>query len=196
MSEAFDLSNPVFAAQAAFRAIMDATARPGTVRMLAAATNSPVPLSPEAGALGLTLFDHDTPVWLDEPLAAAPDIADWLRFHTGAPVTARREEAVFALIGEPERLPPFETFNTGLGDYPDRSTTLIVQVADFEAGDMLTLSGPGIVGRRPFRARPLPSDMRARLVRNHGLFPCGLDMLFVAPGRIAALPRSTRIEGG
>ena len=55
---------PVFEAQAVFRSLMDCMARPGTIGHVAASVLPPKPLSPAAGAVALTLCDHDTPVWL------------------------------------------------------------------------------------------------------------------------------------
>jgi alpha-D-ribose 1-methylphosphonate 5-triphosphate synthase subunit PhnH len=189
-----DLRGQAMAAQSAFRAIMDATARPGSPQPITAAPDAPAPLSGEAAAIVLTLFDQDTPVWLDEPLADAPDLADWVRFHTGAPMVRDPDLSAFALIGDPARLPALDRFNQGAAEYPDRSTTLILQVASFEEGETMILTGPGIRGAQPFRAAPLPSDMSERIAANRSLFPRGVDLLLAAPQRIAALPRSVRLK--
>ncbi len=114
-----DLPDPVLAAQSAFRAIMDAVARPGTVRALAG-VSAPAPLSPGAAAIALTLFDHDTPVWLDHRLAPVPEVGAWLRFHTGAVVVAESRRAAFAVISDPGQTPPFDAFQLGKTEYPDR----------------------------------------------------------------------------
>jgi alpha-D-ribose 1-methylphosphonate 5-triphosphate synthase subunit PhnH len=189
-----DLRGQAMAAQSAFRAIMDATARPGSPQPITAAPDAPAPLSGEAAAIVLTLFDQDTPVWLDEPLADAPDLADWVRFHTGAPMVRDPDLSAFALIGDPARLPALDRFNQGAAEYPDRSTTLILQVASFEEGETMILTGPGIRGAQPFRAAPLPSDMSERIAANRSLFPRGVDLLLAAPQRSAVLPRSVRLK--
>src|SRR5262245_15216225 len=75
---------PVLASQAAFRALMDALARPGTVRPLTPAAAAPPPLSATAAAVALTMLDYETPVWLDAPLAQSSQVADWIRLHVGA----------------------------------------------------------------------------------------------------------------
>src|SRR5215470_12734578 len=135
-------SDPVMAAQAAFRAVLDATARPGKVVTIAQPLAAPAPLAPGAAAIALTLCDHDTPVWLDAQLAAVPAIAEWLRFHTSARITDDATNAAFAFVAD--ALPPFDGFNPGTLEYPDRSTTIVTQVESFAAGVELTLSGPGI----------------------------------------------------
>jgi alpha-D-ribose 1-methylphosphonate 5-triphosphate synthase subunit PhnH len=185
----------VLEAQAAFRALMEATARPGRVERITGLAGTPAPLSSGAAALALTLADHDTPVWLDPDLATA-EVAAWLKFHTAAPIVADPARAAFAFIADPERAPSFDTFALGTAEYPDRSTTVILQVASFDHGRSLLLSGPGIRGSQPFVAAPLPEDMVERLAANRALFPRGVDLVLVTDDAIAAIPRSTHVMPG
>lgn len=191
----YDLREQVFAAQSTFRSVMQAIARPGSLQPIAGVDDVPASLSREMAAIALALFDHDTPVWLDRELAQAEVVA-WLRFQTGAPVVSESASAAFALIGEPARLPPLGDFNQGIAEYPDRSTTIVVQVAGFTEGEPLILTGPGIRDSRPFHAAPLPADMSERVTANRSLFPRGVDLLFVAASQVAAIPRSVRLKRG
>ncbi|MBA3446454.1 MAG: phosphonate C-P lyase system protein PhnH [Pseudaminobacter sp.] len=185
-------ADPLFQSQAAFRAVMDAMARPGSVHAVSCdALSPPAPLLPAAAAVALTLCDHDTAVWLDPPLAQAPGLADWLTFHTGAAITANPARAAFALIQLGARL-DLDRFNLGTDEYPDRSTTLIVQVDGFSGGEAMMLSGPGILGLRPFAPRSLPADFVTRWAANNALFPRGVDLVLCSAAELAALPRSTR----
>jgi alpha-D-ribose 1-methylphosphonate 5-triphosphate synthase subunit PhnH len=175
----------------AFRAALDALARPGRVHMLRGA-EPPDGLSPAAGALLLTLADAETPLWLPERLRGGA-VAEWLRFHTNALQVTRRAEAMFA-VGQWDELMPIEDWPAGEPAYPDRSATLIVEVAALEGGPVLELSGPGI--EETARLGPmLPDAAAAALRRNAARFPLGLDFLFTAAGQVAGLPRSTRIGG-
>src|SRR5947209_13236489 len=90
-------ADKVLSAQATFRSVMDAMARPGTVRRVTAGVRAPSSLMPGTAAIALTLFDHDTPIWLDGGMAATPDITTWLKFHTGAPVVTDSSVCSFAL---------------------------------------------------------------------------------------------------
>lgn len=180
-----------FASQAAFRALMDCFARPGEIRTIDGVT-APAPLAPATAALVQSLADYETPVWLDRSLASAPAIAEWIRFHAGAPIVTEPRDATFALIGDPLDLPDFAQFAQGSEDYPDRSTTLIVQVERF-AGRDITIDGPGLKTPRKFSAEPLPDNFVARLRDNRGLFPRGVDLVLVADNQIAVLPRSIRV---
>jgi len=187
-------SEPALATQAIFRAVMDAMARPGTIKPIPADLAPPQPLSAGAAALALTLVDYETPVWLDPPLASAPEVAGWLRFHTGSRIAERPAEASFAFVADPPGMPAFDAFALGTMEYPDRSTTIVLQIDNFAGGTALSLSGPGIAGERPFAAAPLPGDMAARLAANRALFPRGVDLVLVTAQALAALPRSIRVS--
>ncbi|TCZ64962.1 phosphonate C-P lyase system protein PhnH [Roseicella aquatilis] len=187
--------DPVPDAQGTFRAVMEALARPGSLQRLATLPAVPEPLPPELAAIALALADHEAPLWLDVRLAAAPAVVDWLRFHSGAPVVADPASAAFALIADPAACPPLEAFARGTPDYPDRSATLVLAVAELTTAHGLILEGPGIRGRALLGAAPLPNDFAQRLERNRAGFPLGVDHLLVASGRVAGLPRTTRILG-
>lgn len=184
-------ADPVHDAQATFRAVMDALARPGLPRPLTPGLTPPTPLTPELAAVALTLTDADTPVWLDAGLAAAPAVATYLRFHTGAPLTEDPAEAAFALISDPARCPPLSTFAPGTPAYPDTSTTLVFALKTITEGAQLSLTGPGIRGTTRVALAPLPEGFVAQIAENRAGFPLGVDMILTAPGRVAGLPRST-----
>lgn len=157
--------------------------------------SSPPPLAGGAAAVLLALADYETPVWLDAPLRSAPEVVGFVRFHTGAPIVDAPGEAAFAIISDPARMPPFAAFRQGTADYPDRSSTLLIQV-ECVSQSGLSLAGPGIDGQIGFAAEPLPTDFGAQLADNHAGFPCGVDLVFIAGGGLVALPRSTRLVGG
>src|SRR5580704_6335805 len=184
-------ADPVFAAQSTFRAVLDAMARPGSVQPIDAALSPPSPLSRGAAAIALTLADHDTPVWLGADFAANDDVAAWLRFHCGCEIVADASRADIAFTGG--AVPDFTAFNLGTADYPDRSTTLILQVETLQPGAGLMLAGPGIRERSRLFADPLPPDIVARLAANRALFPRGIDLLLATNEAVAALPRSIRV---
>lgn len=194
-------TDPVFDSQAAFRAVMEAMARPGSRHPVPLAVEAPPPLQPAAAALALALLDADTRLWLDPPLAAAAEVGAWLRFHTGTRIVAAPEAAGFALIADPAGLPALTRFAQGETDYPDRSTTLLLQLDSLTGGPPLVLTGPGLAAPAALAPRPLPADFVARMQGNRARFPLGVDLVLAAGDLVAALPRSTAVamparEGG
>lgn len=185
-------ADKVLSAQSTFRSVMDAMARPGTIQRIAVATGAPSPLMRGAAAVALTLFDHDTPVWLDAAMSETADVTKWLKFQTGAPVIADSAICSFALIGDASALPALDRFAFGSNEYPDRSTTLILQVGSLTEGSRFELRGPGIDGSAVLQARIEPADLFERLGINAALFPRGIDVVLVADDAIVAIPRTTR----
>jgi alpha-D-ribose 1-methylphosphonate 5-triphosphate synthase subunit PhnH len=186
-------ADPVISSQSAFRSVMDAFAHPGRIITLTAGAEGPAPLSPGTAAIALTLFDQDTPVWIDAPDAA--QAAEWLLFHTAAPIATGPKDCAFAIVTDSGRLPAFDCFNPGSHEYPDQSTTVIVQVESLIQGSAIHLTGPGIKIRESIGPEPLPAGMAGRLALNHSLFPCGIDLIFVSGNDVVALPRSVRAIG-
>ena len=181
LSGGFD--NPAIGSAHAFRSVMEAMARPGRIHDIQGAV-PPADLSVAAGTVLLTLCDTDTPVYL-AGTADTDDVRKWLAFHTGAPL-AGPSHAMFAL-GNWDALMPLGSYPVGTPEYPDRSTTLIVECAELEAAGA-TLRGPGIKAEAKLS---LP-ETRA-FQSNRALFPLGLDFIFTCGDRLAALPRSTEV---
>jgi alpha-D-ribose 1-methylphosphonate 5-triphosphate synthase subunit PhnH len=90
-------------------------------------------------------------------------------------------------------LPDLERFSFGTAEYPDRSTTLILQVESLTQGHAYELRGPGINGAVVLRANIEPKDLFERLAVNATLFPRGIDVVLVADDEIVAIPRTTRL---
>jgi len=79
-------ADKVLSAQSTFRSVMDAMARPGSVQRIVPGAGTPDRMMRGTAAIALTLFDHDTPLWLDARMSESSDVTKWLKFHTGAPV--------------------------------------------------------------------------------------------------------------
>lgn len=175
--------NAPLQAATGFRAALNALAHPGQIHDISGAA-APAPMSEAAATLLLTLCDPETPLYL----AGAHDcqiVRDWITFHIGAPLVGP-EQAAFA-VGTWAAM-PVPQFPIGTAEYPDRSTTLIVEMAALEhQGTRLT--GPGIKDSTEFA---LPET--AAFARNAALYPLGLDFYFTAGAQLAGLPRSTQIH--
>lgn len=186
------LADPVHDSQQLFRAILDATSQPGRIVRLAAAPTGPGALSRAAVAWLLTVADRDTPVWL-APAFDQPAVRDFLRFHAGAPIVPSRADAAFAVL--PAGLAAsFDGFALGSDTYPDRSATLVIEVPDLRAGRTTRWRGPGIDGVTQVAVAGLNEEFWTDWAANHGLFPCGVDLVFTAGPELCALPRSIAVE--
>ncbi|MER9210568.1 phosphonate C-P lyase system protein PhnH [Mesorhizobium sp. M0663] len=186
-------ADPVFNAQTVFRAVMDAMARPGSVQPLPALAHPPAPLSATAGAVALALCDNDTPLWLDPALQVSA-VKSWLGFHTGAPLANTPADAHFALIATPAEMMALDGFSQGTQDYPDRSTTLILEVGDLISGAALVLEGPGIEKTATIAPAQMPRHFVEQWKQNNQRFPRGVDIILATFDAIACLPRTTRIK--
>ena len=186
-------ADKVLSAQSTFRSVMDAMARPGSVQRIVPGAGAPDRMMRGTAAIALTLFDHDTPLWLDARMAESSDVLKWLKFHTGAPVVQDTSIASFALISDGALLPALDRFALGTSEYPDRSTTVILQVERLDAGRSFELRGPGIDGAARLQASIRPFDLFERLAFNEPLFPRGIDVVLVADDAVVAIPRTARI---
>ena len=175
--------NPPVAAAYAFRAAMNAMARPGQVQDIGGAT-PPEGISVAAGSLLLTLCGPETGVYL-APDVDSETLRGWLAFHTGAPIVAAKQ-ADFALGGW-EDLQALSRFRIGTSEYPDRSATLIVEMRCLDAPNAV-LTGPGIKDAARMQLPEL-----AAFQANAALYPLGLDFFFASGSQLAALPRSTQV---
>lgn len=183
-------ADPVAQSQATFRAVLEAMAHPGRVVALPVRAEAPAPLNAGAAAVALTLLDFETPVWLDVALSPA---APWLQFHCGAPLVTL-DVARFAFC---TALPPLAGCAQGSAEFPETSTTIVLQVAGLRRGRTLTLQGPGIAGHATLAVDGLPADLVVQWQENAALYPCGVDIVLVTDEAVAALPRTVRIvEGG
>lgn len=185
--------DPVFQSQAAFRALLAALSEPGTLQSVAAEIAPPEGLATATATALLTLADYETPVWLPEALRNGPAGA-WLRFHCATALVDDPSEAAFAVIDGAADEPRLSAFNLGTDQFPDRSTTVIVQVAALENGPALTLTGPGILGSRNIAPQGLRSGFIDELRENGALYPLGVDVLLAHGEGLIGLPRSTQIE--
>lgn len=186
------LDEPVFDAQRVFRSLLLAFSHPGRIVDLDPLCQPAESLPFSATASLLAILDAETPLWLDP---AASGMAGYFRFHCGCPITETPSNARFALIVEPGTMPPLAVFAAGTATEPEESATVLI-VCDALCDDPegWRLSGPGVSGARTLAIRGLPAAFPAWLAANHARFPMGIDVVLCAGPRIAALPRTTRVE--
>ena len=183
--------DPVHQSQRVFRCALTALSEPGTVH------NVPQGAAPEGAHIAsyqlcLTLLDAETPLWI-APALRTDALVSALRFHCGCRLVDEPDQAEFALIS-PDFDGDLTHFAQGSHEYPDRSTTVIVQVESLDAASTWALRGPGIDGVRKVGIAGLDPRWPGMLADNCSRFPCGVDLLFTAGTALMGLPRTTRVE--
>ena len=187
---AFD---PVFCAQALFRRLLEATARPGLVVALGECplVVPPARLRP-ACALLLALMDREVTFSVVGP--DAETVREYLRFNTGAHATGVAA-ADFVLVTASGG--DWSPARRGALDAPHESATVVLTPLAVggprRAADVtLALTGPGIAGEALLPLRGLSVFDVAPLV-DRADFPLGVDVwLAGADSRLAVVPRSAR----
>lgn len=175
-------------AQASFRAALQALSMPGLPVPCGVAAPAVPGLMPATVALLLALSDHETPVWW-----AAPGPAPWLQFHTGAPQAVSPAQAHFAVCPLGLDWPGLDAFCAGTDTSPERSTTLLVELASWQGGAPHSCHGPGFREPRTLHLNGLPPGFWAQWQGNHARFPSGVDVIFICGDQLMGLPRTTAI---
>ena len=180
-------AEPVLGAQSSFRAMLHALSHPGRIVELPDVPQAPAPLGPAMAALALALCDADTPLWHDGGAA----VTDWLRFHTGAPLTEAHAARFLLASGAP---PALAGLALGSDEAPQDGATLLLQVTALEPVDGWRLSGPGIETSTSLRVSGAPPGFVAERAALAALFPRGLDIMLCAGRHVVGLPRTTIIR--
>jgi alpha-D-ribose 1-methylphosphonate 5-triphosphate synthase subunit PhnH len=192
MIEARQMQSSAQAAQI-FRAILDAFAKPGNPVSLPAVSDCPQGLHAAAMGIALALCDYQTSIWFS-PSIDCPELRNFLRFHTGAAVVTNAAEAGFAFVESGEFGRYFSQFNKGTDEYPDRSATVIVQAAAFDAPLRVKLEGPGTKRSPTLAVEGFGHSEWKLLMEDRILFPLGVDVAFVVGEKLVTVPRSSRIS--
>jgi alpha-D-ribose 1-methylphosphonate 5-triphosphate synthase subunit PhnH len=184
-------TDPIHDAQQTFRALLDANARPGKVYNITANLIAPAGLTLACAAACLTLLDLDVQVWLQPGFA--PQVKDWLLFHTGCRFTQQPQTADFALIYDVAALPELFSFQQGTAEKPETSTTLLIQLESLQDGQSVILTGPGILDKQMINPK-LPAYFWDFWEINHQVYPLGIDVFLLTNNTVMGLPRTAKSE--
>ena len=184
--------------QQCFRLLLKAMSEPGTVVTLNRCEGFGSMMSAAAQTL-LSMADIATPIWLSSTLKADHAVTENIKFHIGAPIAEQPQQAGFAVISAQDLLAidwTELTFNLGNEEYPDTSTTVVIEVDNFNSGIDMSLSGPGIQSEQIVSFNGLPEGFVSYLKERQSLvkFPLGVDFIFVANQQALCLPRTTKVE--
>ena len=173
-----------------FRAILRAMSRPGRVQRL------PEFAGEETAVIELLrpLVDNATQVAVLGDTRLATELAQACQCHL-----AEVAVADFVVVAPGADTTPLDHCKRGDLFYPDNGATVVYLVDGLaEDRDGFILSGPGIEGSVSLRISGLGDGELVRLSRLNSEFPLGVDAMFFVrrrSGRLACIPRSTRIGG-
>lgn len=187
--------------QSVFRAALEALSYPGRPVLLEVTFEAPKAAHASSSGLLLALLEPGSLLWLS-PSLADTDAATWIVFHTDCKLTPHPHEADFAWIKHWDELPALECFALGTDEYPDHSTTCVIDIAapstQTVTAPSLTLTGPGIAVTSTIEqlsATPLQVEgFVEQWSNNQASFPRGVDVFFTTSTGLIGLPRTTRIQ--
>ena len=188
-------ADKVLSAQATFRSVMDAMARPGQRaahrgRRRHAAADDARHRRDRADAVRSRHADLARSARCRE----TPDVAKWLKFHTSAPVVADPSICSFALIGDAAALPAARSLRV-------RQQRISRSLDHADPAGRKPDRRAGVRTARPRHRRhrdlaghdPAVGSVRAACRSTPTLFPRGIDVVLVADDAIVAIPRTTRL---
>lgn len=180
--------DPVSDSQRVFRCLLQATAGPGKLFAL------PPTVAGALEAVALTLLDHE--VAFCAVGAEAEEAKQRIAGATGARIVPAYR-ADFALISGGDSGGAMVQLGRGTLERPESGATAIYAVQELSGGGPLTLklSGPGVPGERRLGVEGLPAAEVRAIRESRADYPLGVDVYLVdEAGRVASLPRSTRLE--
>lgn len=177
--------------QRAFRALLDAMARPGTIHDLPAAREADGVWGSALIAMQC-LLDHEVTFAVE---ADDRSVHEQILRRTGAR-SAPLAEAGYVLVDAAHAVAAIEAAREGDLEEPERSATVVVRVDAIGSGALRpVLSGPGIQSVQTLAIEGLEAAALRALIERNAVYPSGIDTVLVdQQGRVACLPRSTRIE--
>ena len=176
-----------------FRLLMEAMARPGKVVELAPSKVTTKLFNQASRLCALALCDHEVSIWLDAGLAQ-PQVIEFLNFHTGSNIVQDLATADFVFFSAMPSLEELNSLQIGTPQYPDRSATVILEMANISAGDGYVLSGPGIQDKHYIDVDGLSQEFIQWWPENRARFPLGIDVYLTSDSALVGLPRTTTIE--
>ncbi len=189
----------IFDSQKIFRILLDAFAHPGkVVKISDLKITPPSSISKISAGVLFTLLDLEVGFAVSaSDKEQREEIEEYFIINTGSKLK-NLESADFILVfGE---FPQLEKMKKGSLEYPDEGATVVYSVEEVNENLSgvdsvnLTLTGPGINGKRKLSLKGLKKQEFIKIMEINKEFPLGIDFVFMdRKGKFFALPRSTKI---
>jgi alpha-D-ribose 1-methylphosphonate 5-triphosphate synthase subunit PhnH len=188
----YGYDDPALGSHQTFRALFAAMERPGQIVTIHENPDAPDVFNSASAATCLTLLDYETPVWTDVDWMS-PAIY-WLQFDCESSVVTEPCMANFAIVTKPASMPDLDYFRVGRYGYPEKATTMIVQVDDIVPGAYNTYSNIFFDRTAQLELRGVPDKFWNQWQYISGLYPLGIDIFFTCDDVLISLPKINRIK--
>ncbi len=189
-SHGFD--DPALGSQQTFRSIIDAMANPGQLVTIHATPCAPAVINPASAATCLTLLDDETPVWTD--LSWKNPAISWLQFGCGSSVVTEPCMAKFAIVTRPASMPPLDYFRIARVEYPEKATTVVIQVNDIVPLADNKYSDISFDDSTQLELKGVPENFWQQCQHLSQEYPMGIDIFFTCEDVLASLPKIRSTE--
>lgn len=184
--------DPAFGSQRTFMAIFDAMEHPGRLVTIREYPYAPAVFNSASAAICLTLLDDKTSVWTDV-YWRSPAIS-WLQFACGSSVVTEPSIANFAIITKPAAMPALDNFRVGYYEYPEKPTTIVVQVDDILPGTDKNDANASADKTARLELKGVPKNFWYQWQQLFSRYPLGLDIFFTCDDVLFVLPKMMRID--
>lgn len=190
-SDVHGFRDPVHDGQLWFRAVLSAFSRPGKPIRCPNPVSPPLPLLGATAAIALSLFDVETPIWLEASLRNR-QVEEYFRLYSDVKLISSPEVCQFAVLSALSHMPALTTFSAGSPEYPDTSATLVIQVPNLDRGKRVVLVGPGIPDKVAIAPGGFDTAFWLQWDENCAGFPLGVDVILTDGDCIIGLPRTSK----
>lgn len=177
--------DPVHDTRTTFRALVDATSRPGTVEQ--------TPVESAAYAVVSTLVDHEVTFYGDDGTLRTA-----LERESRLSPTSFEEADVALVDGTTDGR--VTDAKRGTLKEPSDGATIVYDVDELLAQPVedrslaVSVAGPGVLDERRFGVGGLPGSEVTAIADAQSTYPRGVDVYLCAADRVVALPRSVDVE--
>ncbi|CAB1077425.1 hypothetical protein D1AOALGA4SA_5214 [Olavius algarvensis Delta 1 endosymbiont] len=186
----YDFDDFIPGSQETFQAIFAAMEHPGQLVTIPHNPAAPDILNWASAATCLTLLARETPVWID--IDQQNSAVSWLQNRCQSSVVTEPCMANFAIVTRPDNMPDLEYFRVGTYDYPEKATTVLIQVEDILPDIAYSATGIGFDQRPQLELKGLSERFWHQWRRLSGRHPLGIDVFITCEDVLTALPKSAR----
>jgi alpha-D-ribose 1-methylphosphonate 5-triphosphate synthase subunit PhnH len=183
---AYGFNDPDLGSHQTFRAIFTAMDHPGQIVTICENPNGPDVLNSASAATCLTLLDYETPVWTDVDWKN-PAI-NWLQFDCESCIVTEPCMANYAIITKPAGMPALDYFMIGSDKYPEKATTMVIQVDDILPSTDNKYSNIFFEKTAQLELKGVPDKFWNQWQYLSDMYPLGIDIFFTCDDVLIALP--------